>query len=163
MTTAQQNENEPERRLRISIPNIPADGVRWYLSVFNLLTVYLTVTNTLFAAARDGATSWQAIQYIATGELLKAGGVALIVSPTIAEGIRMVLAGIWSERRERKARAEGVERGREEGREQGREEGKNIQQGRWEDWWQRYQNAQAAGIPFDEPPPQSDRQTEPPR
>ena len=94
MTTAQQNENEPERRIRISIPNIRADAVRWYLPIFNLLTVYLTVTNTLFAAARDSATSWQAIQYIATGELLKAGGVALIVSPTIAEGIRMVLVGI---------------------------------------------------------------------
>ena len=155
MTTAPQNENEPERR-RISIPSISATALRWYLSVFNLLTAYLAVTNTIFAVQRENAAGWQAIQYIATGELLKAGGVALIVSPILAEGLKMVLAEILSERRIRKASSEAEARGLAKGW----EEGKNIQQSRWEDWWQRYQNAQAAGIPFDEPPPQPDDQTE---
>lgn len=147
MTTAQQNENEPERRLRISIPNIRADAVRWYLPIFNLLTVYLTVTNTLFAAARDGATSWQAIQYIATGELLKAGGIALIVSPTIAEGIRMVLVGIWQEHRIRKAKSET----------------RQETNAKWAAWVQRWRDAEAKGIPFDEPSPDSDDQPKSPR
>ena len=153
---ANESNGESERSSRISLPSISATALRWYLSVFNLLTIYLTVTNTIFAAQRENAASWQAIQYIATGELLKAGGVALIVSPIIAEGIKMVLAEILSDRRIRKARAEGEESGLAKGR----EEGQNIQQGRWENWWQRYQNAQAAGIPFDEPPPQLDVQTE---
>lgn len=159
MTTAPQNENEPERRLRISIPNIRADAVRWYLPIFNLLTAYLTVTNTLFAAERDGATSWQAIQYIATGELLKGGGVALIAAPSIAEGIRMVLVGIWQEHRIRKATAAADEKARRETREEAMET-LRIHHDRWEAWWQRWQNAQAQGLPFDEPPPQLDDQTE---
>lgn len=135
--------NEPERSRRISIPNIPADAVRWYLPIFNLPTAYLTVTNTLFAAERESATSWQAIQYIATGELLKAGGVALIASPTIAEGIRMVLVGIWQERQIRKAREEN--------------------QAKWEAWLQRSRDAESKGIPFDEPPPQLDDRPKSPR
>lgn len=126
-------ENELENNRRISIPNIPTAAVRWYLVVFNILTLYLAVTNTLFAVARENAVGWQAIQYIATGELLKAGGVALIASPTIAEAIRMVLAGIWQERRLRKAREE-VHR-------------------RWAEWNQRREEAEAKGEVFTEPPP----------
>lgn len=126
-------ENEPESNRRISIPNIPTAAVRWYLVVFNILTLYLAVTNTLFAVARENAVGWQAIQYIATGELLKAGGVALIASPTIAEAIRMVLAGIWQERRLRKAREE-VHR-------------------LWAEWNQRREEAAAKGEAFTEPPP----------
>ena len=126
-------ENELENNRRISIPNIPTAAVRWYLVVFNILTLYLAVTNTLFAVARENAVGWQAIQYIATGELLKAGGVALIASPTIAEAIRMVLAGIWQERRLRKAREE-VHR-------------------LWAEWNQRREEAEAKGEAFTEPPP----------
>lgn len=125
--------NEPESHRRISIPNIPAAAVRWYLAVFNLLTIYLAVTNTLFAVAKENAAGWQAIQYIATGEILKAGGVALIASPTIAEVSRMVLAEIWTERRLRKAREE-VHR-------------------RWAEWNQRREDAEAKGEAFTEPPP----------
>lgn len=150
--------NEPERTSRISIPNIPATAVRWYLSVFNLLTIYLTVTNTIFAAERENATGWQAIQYIATGELLKAGGVALIASPIIAEGLKMVLAEMWLERRIRRADAKAREEMRAEARENLR-----VHHSQWEAWRQRLQNAQAQGIPFDEPPPQLDDQPESPR
>lgn len=142
-------ENEPENNRRISIPNIPTAAVRWYLAVFNALTLYLAVTNTLFAVARENAVGWQAIQYIATGELLKAGGVALIASPTIAEAIRMVLAGIWQERRLRKARQEG----REEGRAEGVKEGEARANRRWAEWNQRREEAEAKGEVFTEPPP----------
>ena len=151
--------NEPERSRRISIPNISATAVRWYLSVFNLLTIYLTVTNTVFAAAQQNANSWQAIQYIATGELLKAGGVALIVSPIIAEGLKMVLAEILSERRIRKAEERGLAKGREEGRAETRQK----THAEWADWVQRWRDAEAKGIPFDEPSPQAEDQTKPPR
>lgn len=151
--------NEPERSRRISIPNISATAVRWYLSVFNLLTIYLTVTNAIFAAAQQNANSWQAIQYIATGELLRAGGVALIVSPIIAEGLKMVLAEILSERRIRKAEERGLAKGREEGRAETRQK----THAEWADWVQRWRDAEAKGIPFDEPSPQAEDQTKPPR
>ena len=72
--------NQEERRNgRIGIPNIPIRAVPWYLTVFTVITVYLAATNTLFAVATEKITDWQAIQYVATGEILRAGGVSLIV------------------------------------------------------------------------------------
>lgn len=91
---------------RISIPTVTAAALPWYLAVFTAITVYLTVTNTIFDVMTEKAVGWPAIQYIVTAEILKAGGVALIVSPVIVEVGRMVLAEIWTERRLRKARSE---------------------------------------------------------
>ena len=129
---------------RISVPNVPVDTLRWYLAVFNLLTVWLAVTNTLFAVARDNAVGWPAIQYIATGELLKAGGVALIASPTIVEVGKVVIAAMWKESRERKIREE-TER-----------ETRRKVNAEWDAWLRRRDDAHAKGIPFDEPSPKSD-------
>ena len=142
--TTQQSEPEQERDRRISIPNIPVRAARWYLPVFTAITVYLTASNTLFVVATERIIGWQAIQYVVTGELLKAGGVALIVSPIITEVGRMVLAELWLERRERKAR----------------EEGRQLQQAEWEAWNRRRQEAEAKGIPFDEPPPELESRRE---
>ena len=126
-------EQQQSNGRRISVPNIPVDTLRWYLAVFNLLTVWLAVTNTIFAVARDNAAGWQAIQYIATGELLKAGGVALIASPTIVEAGKVVIAAMWTKSRERKIRRE-----------------LNAE---WNAWLRRRDDAVAKGIPFDEPRP----------
>ena len=41
----------------------------------------------------------------------------------------------------------------EKGREQGREEGREAERRRWQAWAQRGEEARAAGLPFDEPPP----------
>lgn len=126
-------QQQPANGRRISVPNIPVDTLHWYLAVFNLLTVWLAVTNTIFAVARDNAAGWQAIQYIATGELLKAGGVALIASPTIVEAGKVVIAAMWTKSRERKIRRE-----------------LNAE---WNAWLRRRDDAVAKGIPFDEPRP----------
>ena len=141
-------EDESKRNRRISVPNIPAGTGRWYLAVFIPIATYLTVSNTLFVVTTEKIIEWQAIQYVATGELLKAGGVALITSPIIVEAGRMVIAGIWSERRERKAREEGVV------------EGEQRNQAQWEAWLKRRENAEARGEPFDEPPPKLESQAE---
>ena len=130
---------------RISVPNIPVDTLRWYLAVFNLLTVWLAVTNTIFAVARDNAAGWQAIQYIATGELLKAGGVALIASPTIVEAGKVVIAAMWTKSRERKIR----------------EETRQEVNAEWNAWLRRRDDAVAKGIPFDEPRPNDEPRTKP--
>ena len=118
---------------RISVPNISARALPWYLTVFTIITVYLTLSNTLFIVITEKVIGWQAIQYVATGELLKAGGVALIASPIIVEVGRMVLAEIWTERRLRKAREE-------------------VHQ-RWSEWNRRREEAEAKGEAFTEPPP----------
>ena len=134
MAMAEGKEKQPPANgRRVSVPNIPVDTLRWYLAVFNLLTVWLAVTNTIFAVARDNAAGWQAIQYIATGELLKAGGVALIASPTIVEAGKVVIAAMWTKSRERKIRRE--------------------LNSEWNAWLRRRDDAVAQGIPFDEPRP----------
>ena len=149
------------RNSRIGIPNIPAQALPWYLTVFTAITVYLSVSNALFVVATEKIAGWQGIQYVATGEILKAGGVALIASPIIVEAGRMVIAAMWSDRRERKAREEGRADGLEEGhavgvaegREEGIAEGAQRHHVRWQAWLQRQQEALANGTPFDEPPP----------
>ena len=138
------SQNDTSRQ-RISIPNIPIGAVSWYLAAFTVITVYLTGTNTLFILATEKIIGWQAIQYVVTGETLKAGGVALIASPIIVEVGRMVLAEIWTERRLRKARAEG--------RKEGRAEGTEIANRRWVEWNRRRKDAEAKGEPFTEPAP----------
>ena len=55
----------------------------------------------------------------------------------------MVLAAIWSERRERKAR------------ERGRVEGEASANRRWSEWNERRKEAEAQGLPFTEPEPDS--------
>ena len=128
------------RSSRVGIPNIPIRAAPWYLTVFTAITVYLTVSNTLFTVAAERIVGWQAIQYAATGELLKAGGVALITSPIIVEVGRVVLAEIWTERRLRRAHTEG----------------RRLQQAEWEEWNRRRVEAEAKGEPFTEPPPSLD-------
>ena len=128
---------DQERNGRISIPNIPAEAARWYLPVFNAITAYLTVTNTLFVLSTQQVIGWQAVQYVVVGEMLKAGGVALIVSPAITEVSRVVIGAIWTKRKIEEA----VER----------------KQAEWEEWNRRREEAEAKGEPFTEPPPILDK------
>lgn len=150
MRDKRERSDEAERNVRVSIPNIPAEAVRWHLSVFNAITAYLTVTNTLFVLATQQIIGWQAVQYVVVGELLKAGGVALIVSPIITEASRVVIGAMWTKRKVQEAREEAHAEGREEGITEGEERANQ----RWAEWNQRREEAIAKGITFDEPPPQ---------
>ncbi len=118
----------------------------WYLSVFAVITTYLAIANTLLALTTGNTKEWTAIQYVVTGELIRAGAAALVISPIIVETGRMVLAAIWSERRERKAR------------EEGQLQGQQRMHAQWEDWNRRRLEAEAEGKVFDELPPQLDEQ-----
>ena len=133
--------DESDHNYRISIPNIPTEAVRWYLAVFNAITAYLTVTNALFALATQQIVGWQAVQYVITGELLKAGGVALIVSPAITEVGRVVIGALWTKRKVQEAREEGIAEGEERANR------------RWSEWNRRREEAEAKGEAFTESPP----------
>ena len=113
----------------------------WYLIVFAVITVYLATSNTLTAIDAKNTARWNEIQYVVTGELIRAGAASLVVSPIIVETVRMVLAAIWSERRERKAR------------EEGRAEGEELANQRWSEWNRRRKQAEEQGEPFNEPEP----------
>ena len=135
----------PKRNGRIGIPNIPTGAMPWYLIVFAVITAYLAASNTLTAIDAKNTARWNEIQYVVTGELIRAGAASLVVSPIIVETVRMVLAAIWSERRERKAR--------EEGRVEGRAEGEDLANQRWSEWNRRRKQAEEQGEPFNEPEP----------
>ena len=42
---------EEQRNGHIGIPSISAEALPWYLAVYTIITVYLSVTDTLFAPA----------------------------------------------------------------------------------------------------------------
>ncbi|CAI8057260.1 hypothetical protein GBAR_LOCUS31213 [Geodia barretti] len=65
----------------------------WYLAVFAVITVYLAVSNTLVQLNAKEITGWMALQYVVTGELIRAGAAALIASPIITEAAPGTLAG----------------------------------------------------------------------
>jgi hypothetical protein len=56
MTTRQ---DKLENSLRISVPNVSARALPWYLTVFTAITAYLTVTNTLFVVVTEKISGWQ--------------------------------------------------------------------------------------------------------
>lgn len=161
------------REVRIGIPSIPANALRWWYGLFSIGTVYLTVTNTITESAKVEAKTWQEIQNIATVELAQAGAASVVGSAIIVEVGRMVFAAIFEERTRRKAleegrregreegrkegreegREEGHEEGRKEGREEGRKEGLERERALWVAWNRLREEAEQRGEVFTEPPP----------
>lgn len=140
---------ESNREIRIGIPTIPLESVRWWSILFSVGTAYLTVANTLSQALRLENPTWLEIQRIATAEFLQAGGASIIGAAIIVEVFRMIFAA-WTELR---AIQKGEERGEQRGIAIGEKRGFAAANARWEGWWQRRQEAEQRGEPFDEPPP----------
>jgi hypothetical protein len=76
------------------------------------------------------------------------------------EGLRFAMV-LFAAGRIKKIKDEGRQEGRQEGREEGLQkgiqegirEGLRLERQKWEAWYRRFQEAQASGKPFDEPPP----------
>ena len=90
-----------------------------------------------------------------------------IIFATVEGTVYMVLALMRlrqlkeeSEEKQKEARQKGLQEGREEGIKQGLEEGRQEERKRWEAWLQQGEEARAAGLPFDEPPPSQENQLE---
>ena len=133
----------PDETLRFGVLSVPVYAIRWFVCLFTVGTVYLTVANTLSVVIRTGASGWLEIQRIATVELVQAGGASLVCSVIIVEVGNLVL-GEWIRQR-RRARA------MEEGRKEGLKEANTL----WLAWLQRREEAEQRGETFDEPPPGS--------
>ncbi len=159
--------SKPE--IRIGIPTIPLESVRWWTILSSVGTAYLTVANTLSQTLRLENPTWLEIQRIATAEFLQAGGASIIGAAIIVEVFRMIFAVLaelrairkgeeigekrGEERGEKRGFAIGEERGIAIGEKRGEERGIAAANARWEGWWQRRQEAEQRGEPFDEPPP----------
>ena len=148
---------ESNRGIRIGIPTIPLESVRWWSILFSVGTAYLTTANTLSQALRLENPTWLEIQRIATAEFLQAGGASIIGAAIIVEVFRMIFAA-WTELRaiqkgEERGEQRGIAIGEERGIAIGEKRGFAAANARWEGWWQRRQEAEQRGEPFDEPPP----------
>ena len=64
------------------------------------------------------------------------------------EGLRFAMV-LFAAGRIKKIKDEG----RQEGLQEGIQEGLRLERQKWEAWYRRFQEAQASGKPFDEPPP----------
>lgn len=144
---------ESNREIRIGIPTIPLESVRWWSILFSVGTAYLTTANTLSQALRLENPTWLEIQRIATAEFLQAGGASIIGAAIIVEVFRMIFA-VWAELR-------AIQKGEERGIAIGEKRGFAAANARWEGWWQRRQEAERRGEPFDEPPPSASRHNGP--
>ena len=142
---------------RTGILNIPARLVRWFSAIFTTVWLILTAISSYNSFAGNAGAGWD-VQVVG---IVVAGapniGVALPAAYILTEVIDMVLGAWYRQRTSARAReqglAEGREKGRAEGRAEGRERGRHEQQERWLQWLDRRQQAEANGLPFDEPPP----------
>ena len=132
---------ERDESVRFGVLSVPAYAIRWFIGLFSVGAIYLTVANTLSVVIQARVSGWLEIQRLATEELVRAGGASLVGSVIIVEVGNMVLGEWIRQRRRQKALEEGKEIGRDE------------IQSRWEAWNQRRQEAEKRGESFDEPPP----------
>ena len=155
------NDNRDPWESRTGILNIPTRLIRWFSSIFTTLWLILTSISSYHSVNTHAGVSWdgQAIAIVNAGA--PNIGFALPVAYILTEAIDMVF-GAWYRQRTRErarneglaeGRAEGHAEGRMEGHAEGRTEGRHEQQERWLQWLERQRQAEANGLPFDEPPP----------
>ena len=132
-----------------------------------ILLLALTALVIWYEVSYETGDSWTGtIKAIGEG-MSSAVSVTFIIFATVEGAAYMVLAlmrlrKLKEENEEKleeglqKGLKQGIERGIEQGIEQGRQEERE----RWEAWLRRGEEARAAGLPFDEPPPSRENQRE---
>ena len=134
---------------RTGILNIPTRLIRWFSGVFTTVWLILTAISSYNSVNTTAGLSWdgQAVVIITAGA--PNIGFALPIAYILTEAIDMVFGAWYRQRTQERARNEGLA----EGRTKGRMEGRHEQQERWLQWLDRRRQAEANGLPFDEPPP----------
>ena len=148
---------------------IPFLGVRRKWGAFALhIFVQFVFIYSIFVIHDHVASGWQGVKTVKAIVADIAPGIAAAAFIPIlifAEvEILMILYNIVKEqievrqkrrlqKAEERGRAEGIVEGRAEGIVEGRTEGKAHAQREWREWLERKEAAEAAGEPFNEPPP----------
>lgn len=151
------NDNRDPWETRTGILNIPTRLIRWFSSFFTAVWLILTAITSYNSVNIHTGLSWdgQIVGIVTAGA--PNIGFALPIAYILTEAIDMVFGAWYRQRTRERARneglAEGLTEGRAAGREEGRTEGRHEQQERWLQWLERRQQAEANGLPFDEPPP----------
>ena len=160
------SDNERDRwEERTGILNIPTRLIRWFSGIFTTVWLILTGISSYNSFSTHSGESWDA-QIVG---IIWAGapniGFALPAAYILTEVIDMVFGTWYRQRTRQRAQEEGMQEGlreglekglregRAEGMQEGRAEGRQEQHERWMQWLDRRQQAEANGLPFDEPPP----------
>ena len=155
------NGDRDRRNERTGILNIPTRLIRWFSGIFTTIWLILTTITSYNSFTDHAGQTWdaQAVGIITAGA--PNIGFALPAAYILTEAIDMVFGAWYRQRTRERAREQGLEEGRQEGlkegrtegRVEGRVEGRHEQQERWLQWLERQRQAEANGLPFDEPPP----------
>lgn len=139
------NDNRNLWEERTGILNIPTRLIRWFSGIFTTIWLILTAITSYNSVNTYAGLSWdgQVVGIVTAGA--PNIGFALPAAYILTEAIDMVF-GAWYRQRTR-------ERAHESGLQEGRAEGRHEQQERWLQWLERQRQAEANGLPFDEPPP----------
>lgn len=162
----QSREDESEWGSIFGLP-IPLRRLRWHFWVFGASVTAMTALNIAARLAPASALRWYQIPPAITADIIPTVIFCGVFSPISVEATAMVIAAYYQREQRRKQREERQKlleehkkerekaqtEGREEGREEGRAEGRAESNAAWREWLDRMQAAQAAGEPFDEPPP----------
>ncbi|MYC31816.1 MAG: hypothetical protein F4X64_01400 [Chloroflexi bacterium] len=154
----QRNRRNDERQW-MSFPSVPLKRVRPHFWTFSVCFVATLIFYILVHVVLTESPDWREAPSAIMGDTTRAGAFWVFASPVLLEGVVMVFAALYRQRKREEGREEGRAEGREEGRAEGRVEG--LEEGRaaanadWVAWNRRRMEADANGEPFTEPPPGS--------
>ena len=131
------------------MPGVPLERLRAHFWTFGGCFVATLIFYTIVHVVHAESPSWLATPTLIIGDTTRAAAFWLLGSPVAVEGIVMVFAALYREKKREEARLEG----RHEGRQEGREEGISEAHAAWGEWNRRRMEAEANGEPFAEPPP----------
>lgn len=143
---------------------IPFRRLRWHFWSFSVSVTLMTASSIAARIMAPDANAqgssvektleWHQIPPLLTADIIPNVIFCGVFSPIIVEMIAMVIAAYYQREQRRKAQEES-RKASEEARAEGREEGREESNAAWREWLSRMQAAQAAGEPFEEPPPDS--------
>ena len=137
----------------VSILGVPPERVRphfWTFSVCFAITLAFYIYVHVFEATEP---SWRLAPTLIIGDTTRAAAFWVLASPIMVEGVVMVFAALYRQRKREEGRVEGRQEGRAEGRQEGRQEGRAEADAQWDAWNLRRMEAEANGDTFTEPPP----------
>ena len=129
----------------VSILGVPPERVRPHFWAFSACFVVTLIFYGYVHVVDADNPSWRSAPTSIMGDTTRAAAFWVVSSPIVVEGVAMVFAALYREKKRREAR--------QEGREEGREEGRAETNAAWDEWNQRRIQAEATGEPFAEPPP----------
>ena len=132
----QRNRSNDERQW-VSLPGVPLERVRPHFWTFSVCFVATLIFYIFVHVVAADDPSWRQAPSLIMGDTTRAGLFWILGSPIMVEGVVMVFAALYRERKQREAR----------------EEGRAEANAAWEEWNRRRMETEANGEPFTEPPP----------